>query len=46
MQDYAPMVILWYATQPESGFRKSGSSAEICNSSLNKIEEQLDKILS
>jgi hypothetical protein len=44
MQDYASMVILWYATQtnPDS---ENGSSSEISNS-LNKLEEQLDKILS
>jgi hypothetical protein len=44
MQDYASMVILWYATQtnPDS---ENGSSSEI-SSSLDKLEEQLDKILS
>ena len=44
MQDYVSMVILWYATQtnPESG---SGSFPEF-TSTLNKLEEQLDKVLS
>jgi hypothetical protein len=44
MQDYASMVILWYATQtnPDS---ENGSPSEI-SSSLDKLEEQLDKILS
>ena len=44
MQDYASMVILWYATQtsPESG---NDSSPEF-TATLNKLEEQLDKVLS
>ena len=44
MQDYVSMVILWYATQtnPESG---AGSSPEF-TATLNKLEEQLDKVLS
>jgi hypothetical protein len=44
MQDYASMVILWYATQtiPGSG---NGLSPDFALS-LDKLEEQLDKILS
>ena len=44
MQDYVSMVILWYATQtnPQSG---SQSSPEF-TATLDKLEEQLDKVLS
>jgi cell division protein ZapA len=44
MQDYASMVILWYATQtnPQSG---NGNSPEF-TATLDKMEEQLDKVLS
>jgi hypothetical protein len=44
MQDYASMVILWYATQtnPQSG---KDSPPEF-TATLDKLEEQLDKILS
>jgi hypothetical protein len=44
MQDYASMVILWYATQtiPGSGNEPSPDFTL----SLDKLEEQLDKILS
>jgi hypothetical protein len=43
MQDYASMVILWYATQtnPQSG---NGDSPDF-TASLQKLEEQLDKVL-
>jgi hypothetical protein len=43
MQDYASMVILWYATQtnPQSG---NESSPEF-TATLDKLEEQLDKVL-
>jgi hypothetical protein len=43
MQDYASMVILWYATQtnPQSG---NDASPEF-SMGLDKLEEQLDKIL-
>jgi hypothetical protein len=43
MQDYASMVILWYATQtnPQSGNEASSEFASI----LDKVEEQLDKAL-
>ena len=44
MQDYISMVVLWYATQPSLA-DDSGISADFAGS-LNKIEEQLDKILS
>ena len=44
MQDYISMVVLWYATQPGLA-GDSGISADFAGS-LNKIEEQLDKILS
>jgi hypothetical protein len=44
MQDYASMVILWYATQtnPQSGI---GDSPDF-TATLDKMEEQLDKALS
>ena len=43
MQDYASMVLLWYATEtdPKSG---NGASADF-SETLRKMEEQLDKIL-
>ena len=43
MQDYASMVILWYATQtnPQSG---TGGSPEF-TATLDKLEEQLNKVL-
>jgi hypothetical protein len=43
MQDYASMVLLWYATQtkPQYGSEVSPDLTE----SLEKLEEQLDKIL-
>jgi cell division protein ZapA len=43
MQDYASMVILWYATQtlPQSG----NDSPPEFTATLDKLEEQLDKIL-
>lgn len=44
MQDYISMVVLWYATQPGLA-GDPGISADFAGS-LNKIEEQLDKILS
>jgi cell division protein ZapA len=44
MQDYISMVVLWYATQPGMA-GQAGFSADF-TSSLNKLEEQLDKILS
>ena len=43
MQDYASMVILWYATQINSR-AGDGNSTEL-SMTLNKIEEQLDKVL-
>jgi hypothetical protein len=44
MQDYASMVILWYATQtdPQSG---NGASPDFTET-LSKLEEQLDRVLS
>ena len=46
MQDYVSMVILWYATQTadpsNAGFAVPGDMA----ASLNKMEEQLDRLLS
>ena len=44
MQDYVSMVILWYATQtnPQSG----NESAPEFTATLEKLEEQLDKVLS
>lgn len=44
MQDYASMVLLWYATltDPNSG---NGTSPDFTES-LDKLEEQLDRILS
>lgn len=44
MQDYVSMVVLWYATQP--GLNDSSQISADFASSLNKMEEQLDKILS
>jgi hypothetical protein len=44
MQDYISMVVLWFATQP--GLSESGSISPEFALSLNKLEEQLDKILS
>jgi hypothetical protein len=43
MQDYASMVILWYATQtdPQS---VNGPSSDFTDT-LHKLEEQLDKVL-
>lgn len=43
MQDYVSMVILWFATQnnPQSGNEGSPEFA----ATLNKLEEQLDKVL-
>ncbi len=43
MQDYASMVILWYATQINSQ-PGDGNFAEL-SLTLNKMEEQLDKVL-
>jgi len=43
MQDYASMVILWYATQTNSQ-PGEGNFAEL-SMTLDKIEEQLDKVL-
>jgi hypothetical protein len=44
MQDYVSMVILWYATQtnPQSG----NEGFPEFTSTLDKLEEQLDKVLS
>jgi hypothetical protein len=44
MQDYVSMVLLWYATQP--GLNDSSQISADFTNSLNKLEEQLDKILS
>ena len=44
MQDYVSMVVLWFATQP--GLNESSPISADFSSSLNKMEEQLDKILS
>jgi cell division protein ZapA len=44
MQDYVSMVLLWYATQP--GLNDSSPISADFTNSLNKLEEQLDKILS
>ena len=44
MQDYVSMVMLWFATQP--GMNESGAIPADFSSSLDKLEEQLDKILS
>jgi cell division protein ZapA (FtsZ GTPase activity inhibitor) len=46
MQDYASMVILWYATQtnPQSGNDGNEFSPDFTET-LHKMEEQLDKIL-
>ncbi len=44
MQDYVSMVLLWYATQP--GLNDTSEISADLTNSLNKLEEQLDKILS
>ena len=44
MQDYASMVILWYATQTENP--TSGDQSPEFTETLGKMEEQLDRILS
>ena len=44
MQDYASMVILWYATQTDTQSGNDSPSPEFATI-LNKMEEQLDKIL-
>ena len=44
MQDYISMVVLWYATQP--GMTGQATFSADFSSSLNKLEEQRDKILS
>ncbi len=44
MQDYVSMVLLWYATQP--GLTEDAQISSDFTNSLNKLEEQLDKILS
>jgi len=41
MQDYVSMVILWFATQAQSG---NESSPEI-SETLSKLEEQLDRVV-
>ena len=43
MQDYISMVVLWYATQP--GMTGQALVSADFTNSLNKLEEQLDKIL-
>jgi hypothetical protein len=43
MQDYASMVILWYATQINT--QPGNEAFAELSISLNKIEEQLDKVL-
>jgi Cell division protein ZapA len=43
MQDYVSMVVLWYATQVNSQ-TGDGNFAEL-STALNKMEEQLDKVL-
>ena len=44
MQDYVSMVILWYATQAQAQSGNDGSPE--FTTTLDKLEEQLDKILS
>jgi hypothetical protein len=44
MQDYASMVILWYATQTDSQ-SPNGASPDFTET-LGKLEEQLDRVLS
>ncbi len=43
MQDYASMVILWYATQTNTD--PAGGLPVDFSHSLDKMEEQLDKVL-
>jgi len=44
MQDYVSMVILWYATQTQA--QSGNNSTPEFTSTLDKLEEQLDKFLS
>ena len=44
MQDYASMVILWYATQTDQSPSEPGLSTDF-NETLHKMEEQLDRVL-
>ena len=41
MQDYISMVVLWYATQPQSG--QGAGFSKTMEESLNKLEALLDK---
>ncbi|MBS1749203.1 MAG: cell division protein ZapA [Bacteroidetes bacterium] len=43
MQDYISMVVLWYATQLQSG--NSSALSNDSEETLSKMEEQLNKIL-
>jgi cell division protein ZapA len=43
MQDYISMVLLWFAT--EGGLPQSGSLPAGTTESLNRLEEQLDRLL-
>lgn len=43
MQDYISMVLLWYATQPQS--ERSSFREKDATDTLTKIEEQLNKTL-
>jgi hypothetical protein len=44
MQDYIAMVLLWFATLPQTSDSQSESSAAL-HDALQKIEHQLDKVL-
>lgn len=44
MQDYIAMVIIWYATQAQSGGNSSAEQEEIVDG-LSKIEAQLSKAI-
>ena len=43
MQDYISMVLLWFAT--EGGMTQSGTLSGDATASLNRMEEQLDRLL-
>ncbi|MFN8250663.1 MAG: cell division protein ZapA [Ferruginibacter sp.] len=44
MQDYIAMVMIWYATQPQSTKENEQAQKELADALL-KIEQQLDKAL-
>jgi cell division protein ZapA (FtsZ GTPase activity inhibitor) len=47
MQDYVAMVLLWYATQPNTLATNEvpGNNDDNISASLNKLEQQIDQLL-